>query len=62
MKLAGISGPQRSYEWMTEHSGTFAMPVSAKNPANTSYKDDVRRTPQHVFSELDGANKGEPLC
>ena len=61
MKLTGISGPRRSYEWLTERSGTFTMPVSARNPVETTCSDDVRRAPYHVFSELDEANKGEPL-
>ena len=60
MKLTGISGPRRSYEWMTEHSGTFTMPVSADNLVRTICTDDSSRVRPDILSELDGACKGGP--
>ncbi len=61
MRLTRTTGPHRSSEWMNEHSGTFTLPVSTENLVRTICEDDVGRAPCHVFSELDEANKGEPL-
>ena len=61
MKLTKTTGPRRSYEWVTEHSGTFTMPGSVESLARTVCKDDSTRARPDILSEPHGARKGGPL-
>ena len=61
MKLPRTTGPHHSSKWMTKHSGTFAMPVSADNPMRTIYKEGSTRARPDILSEPEGLRKGGPL-